>query len=120
MTGPATYVPLSPSYFLQSSQKYKNTQSNPFPLHRPGQEGPSFGPPPLPEGWIAQWDGIGRKYYFVQLATGASQWETPTQPAPTGPTPQATPQAGVEHPYGTPGEGQVQGGTDGERGIGVC
>lgn len=79
---------------------------------RPGQEGPSFGPPPLPEGWIAQWDGMGRKYYFVQLSTGDSQWETPTHAAPTGPTPQATPQ-GAEHPYGAPAP------QDGERGLGV-
>jgi hypothetical protein len=82
---------------------------------------------------------MGRKYYFVQLSTGASQWETPTQAAPTGPTPNATPQ-GTEHPYGTPAQ-QDQGelvtnpdgsqsvrmpdgslqpvGADGERGLGV-
>jgi hypothetical protein len=76
----------------------------------------------------------------VQLSTGASQWDTPTQAAPTGPTPQATPQGGLEHPYGTPGSGeqelniiQNQDGTQsirhadgtvepytGERGLGVC
>lgn len=50
---------------------------------------------------------MSKKYYFVQLSTGASQWETPTHAAPTGPTPQATPQGGVEHPYGTPGEPQI-------------
>ncbi|RDW83135.1 hypothetical protein BP5796_04626 [Coleophoma crateriformis] len=75
----------------------------------PGQEGPSFGPPQVPQGWIAQWDGVSRKYYFVQLATGESTWETPTQPAPAGPTPQATPQ-GVDHPHGLPEEGH-EGGT---------
>ena len=47
---------------------------------------------------------MSKKYYFVQLSTGASQWNTPTQAAPTGPTPQATPQGGLEHPYGTPGQ----------------
>ena len=47
---------------------------------------------------------MSKKYYFVQLSTGASQWDTPTQAAPTGPTPQATPQGGLEHPYGTPGQ----------------
>lgn len=85
--------------------------------HSPGQEGPSYAPPSLPEGWIAQWEGTSRKYYFVQLSTGASQWETPTHPAPTGPTPQATPQGGVEHPYGTPagGEGQVINNPDGSQ-----
>ena len=73
--------------------------------YSPGQEGPSYAPPPLPEGWIAQWD-------------------TPTAPAPTGPTPQATPQ-GTEHPYGTPGTEQNPGPqADGDRSlggnIGVC
>lgn len=129
MTGPATYVPLSfykphlsplcVTFLVHDHEKIiiKLTAS-----HRPGQEGPTFGPPPLPEGWIAQWDGMGKKYYFVQLATGKSQWDTPTQPAPTGPTPQATPQEGLEHPYGTPGEaasGGEGGAADGERGLGV-
>lgn len=77
--------------------------------HSPGQEGPSYEPPPnLPEGWIPQWDAVSKKYYYVQLSTGASQWETPTKPAPTGPTPQATPQQGLEHPYGHPGSGSSQ------------
>jgi hypothetical protein len=113
---PSFHFPISLLSLL--SHNLKLTYSS---LFRPGQEGPSFGPPPLPEGWIAQWDGMGRKYYFVQLATGTSQWETPTQPAPTGPTPQATPQEGLEHPYGTPGEGTKAGteGGDGERGLGV-
>ncbi|CAI4211547.1 unnamed protein product [Parascedosporium putredinis] len=60
--------------------------------------GPTYAPPPLPAGWIAQWDGASRKYYFVQLSTGDSQWETPTEAAPTG----VTPGPNVDHPYGTP------------------
>lgn len=67
----------------------------------PSAEGPTYGPPPLPAGWIAQWDGASKKYYFVQLATGVSQWDIPTEAAPTGTTP-AQPS---EHPYGTPGGG---------------
>lgn len=82
----------------------------------PGQEGPSYGPPPLPQGWIAQWDGDSKKYYFVQLSTGMSQWETPTQAAPTVGTPTQTP--GQEtSPFPQPG--QQQEGQDGERGLGV-
>lgn len=72
----------------------------------PGQEGPSQAPPALPEGWIAQWDGMSRKYYFVQLSSGVSQWDTPTQAAPTVPTPGATPQQQNEHPYGHPQDQQ--------------
>jgi hypothetical protein len=62
---------------------------------------------------------MSKKYYFVQLSTGASQWDTPTHPAPTGPTPQATPQ-GVEHPYGTPGQdigGEILDNADGTRSV---
>ena len=65
-------------------------------------EGPTFAPPHLPFGWIAQWDGNSKKYYFVQLATGVSQWETPTQAAPGG-----TPAQGAEHPYGVPGQQEL-------------
>lgn len=64
----------------------------------PNAEGPTFAPPHLPAGWIAQWDGASRKYYFVQLATGVSQWDIPTEAAQTGTTP-AQP---IDHPYGTP------------------
>jgi hypothetical protein len=102
MTGPATYVSLSHPFKASAPRRIPADGE-----YRPGQEGPSFAPPPLPEGWIAQWDGMSKKYYFVQLSTGASQWETPTHAAPTGPTPQATPQGGLEHPYGTPGQQQL-------------
>jgi hypothetical protein len=74
----------------QLAERQAQNQGNMHKLtenHRPGQEGPSFAPPPLPEGWIAQWDGMSKKYYFVQLSTGASQWDTPTHAAPTGPIP---------------------------------
>ena len=69
----------------------------------PGQEGPTFAPPQLPPGWIAQWDANSKKYYFVQLSTGVSQWEVPTDSAPVGGTPAST----TEHPYGVPGQPQL-------------
>jgi len=52
-------------------------------FHKP----PSYGPPSLPLGWIAQWDGTSEKYYFVHLGTGMSQWETPMHPANPAGTP---------------------------------
>lgn len=64
----------------------------------PNADGPTYGPPSLPAGWIAQWDGASRKYYFVQLATGVSQWDVPTQAVQTGNTPGQQ----VDHPYGAP------------------
>ncbi len=84
----------------------------------PGQEGPSFAPPNLPQGWIAQWDGMSKKYYFVQLSTGQSQWDTPTSPATDG-----HPGLG-ERSDSYPGEGALvdergPDGPQGERGLGV-
>ncbi|KAL2004816.1 hypothetical protein VTN00DRAFT_3089 [Thermoascus crustaceus] len=55
----------------------------------PDSAGPSSPPPPLPEGWLAQWEGISRKWYYVQRATGKSQWELPTEPVIL--TPSTTP-----------------------------
>jgi hypothetical protein len=72
----------------------------------PSTEGPTYAPPSLPAGWIAQWDGASRKYYFVQLATGVSQWEVPTQPVQTGNTP-----ANNGDPYAPPGSRPGQNGT---------
>ncbi|KAL1997330.1 hypothetical protein VTN49DRAFT_3932 [Thermomyces lanuginosus] len=48
--------------------------------------GPSSPPPPLPEGWLAQWEGVSRRWYFVQRVTGKTQWEVPTEPAPLSPS----------------------------------
>lgn len=84
-------------------------------MSTPAQEaqGPSFDPPQLPPGWIAQWDAASGKYYFVQLATGQSQWEVPTEAAP-----------GAPHGYPSPspeGQGKVDDGPTGDRagGLGV-
>jgi hypothetical protein len=63
----------------------------------PSAEGPTFAPPHPPPGWIAQWDGASRKYYYVQLSTGRSQWELPTEASDT-----STPGAEVPHPFGMP------------------
>lgn len=68
----------------------------------PATEGPTYEPPSLPPGWIAQWDGTSKKYYFVSISTGVSQWETPTQQAPGG-----TPAQTSEHPYGVPGHKEL-------------
>lgn len=70
----------------------------------PSASGPTFAPPTLPAGWIAQWDGSSKKYYYVQLSTGVSQWDTPTEAVQTG----NTPFHATEHPYGTPGQPQPE------------
>ncbi|KKZ63213.1 hypothetical protein EMCG_02418 [[Emmonsia] crescens] len=68
--------------------------------------GPSSPPPTLPEGWLAQWEGVSRKWYYVQRATGRSQWEIPTEPFI--PTPSSTPQSVASPgPYHPPRMGSV-------------
>ncbi|KAF1982169.1 hypothetical protein K402DRAFT_457478, partial [Aulographum hederae CBS 113979] len=87
--------------------------------------------PDLPTGWIAQWDSSSRKYYFVQISTGASTWDRPTdsRPASTAPTvsstlatPGSTPAHGTS-PYPQPHEGQGppdnMGGGESDRSLGV-
>ncbi|KAJ5963914.1 uncharacterized protein N7479_003790 [Penicillium vulpinum] len=53
--------------------------------------GPSSPPPQLPEGWLAQWEGVRRKWYYVQRTTGKSQWEIPTEPIVLTPSTTPTP-----------------------------
>ncbi|KAJ9502595.1 hypothetical protein LTR96_005716 [Exophiala xenobiotica] len=31
--------------------------------------------PQLPPGWIAQWDGTSQRWYYLEQATGRTQWE---------------------------------------------
>ncbi|PGH17712.1 hypothetical protein AJ80_04720 [Polytolypa hystricis UAMH7299] len=67
--------------------------------------GPSSPPPTLPEGWLAQWEGQSRKWYYVQRATGKSQWEIPTEPF--FPTPTSTPHSMASPgPFNAPQIGQ--------------
>ncbi|KAJ5373031.1 hypothetical protein N7517_005037 [Penicillium concentricum] len=56
--------------------------------------GPSSPPPQLPEGWLPQWEGVRRKWYYVQRTTGKSQWEIPTEPIVLTPSTTPTPGAG--------------------------
>jgi hypothetical protein len=53
---------------------------------------------------IAQWDAVSRRYYYVQLSTGVSQWEVPDKAAPTVPTPEHTPVQN-QSPYAQPSPG---------------
>lgn len=55
-----------------------------------------YGAPPLPPGWISQWDPNSQRYYYLEQATGRTQWDPPHQsfPPPGGP------------PMGAPGQGQ--------------
>lgn len=58
--------------------------SQPAISHTPSilaSQGPAS-PPPLPEGWIAHLDHNSGQYYYIHLATQATQWEFPKGPLP--------------------------------------
>ncbi|KAJ5183201.1 hypothetical protein N7492_000817 [Penicillium capsulatum] len=56
---------------------------------------PPPGPPPpsVPEGWKAQYDERYQTWFYVNIATGKSQWEAPEAPTsrPDGPPPSEPP-----------------------------
>ena len=77
--------------YSQPPSNYPNQQA-PFQAQPPSNPGG----PPLPPGWISQWDPNSQRYYFLEQATGRTQWEPPQQGGPGG--------------YGAPmGPGQGQG-----------
>ncbi|KAI0842896.1 hypothetical protein F5Y06DRAFT_75872 [Hypoxylon sp. FL0890] len=62
----------------QNGQQVQVVTHTPSPFQ--GQ-GPTS-PPPLPEGWIAHLDQNSGQYYYIHLATQATQWEFPKGPNP--------------------------------------
>ncbi|KAM3474578.1 hypothetical protein MY5147_004180 [Beauveria neobassiana] len=57
-------------------------------------------PPPLPEGWIAHLDQNSGQYYYIHVATQATQWEFPKGPNPI--QPEQTPLSPTASTYGNP------------------
>lgn len=57
-------------------------------------------PPPLPEGWIAHLDQNSGQYYYIHLATQATQWEFPKGPNPI--SHDVAPLSPVGSTYGNP------------------
>ncbi|KAL3470399.1 hypothetical protein BJX99DRAFT_267482 [Aspergillus californicus] len=57
------------------------------------------GPPPpsVPEGWTTQFDDTYKQWFFINLATGRSQWDHP-QSTPIATPPAATPSPALQAP----------------------
>ena len=60
----------------QSSHGVPSVTTTPAPVPTPAS------PPPLPEGWIAHLDQNSGQYYYIHLASQATQWEFPKGPNP--------------------------------------
>ncbi|KAL6232893.1 hypothetical protein BDW75DRAFT_11321 [Aspergillus navahoensis] len=66
---------------------------------------PPPGPPPpsVPEGWTTQYDDNYKQWFFVNLATGRSQWEPPqstSTPTPSTPAQAPVPASELTHSSG--------------------
>ncbi|KXH30187.1 WW domain-containing protein [Colletotrichum nymphaeae SA-01] len=83
-----------------------SSQPQNAPVTQTVQAPPSFqgagpsSPPPLPEGWIAHLDQNSGQYYYIHLASQATQWEFPKGPNPI--THEAAPLSPTASTYGNP------------------
>ncbi|KAI1390214.1 uncharacterized protein F4822DRAFT_437168 [Hypoxylon trugodes] len=83
-------------------QQQQNGQQAQVVTHTPSPfqgQGPTS-PPPLPEGWIAHLDQNSGQYYYIHLATQATQWEFPKGPNPIHH--EAAPLSPTASTYGNP------------------
>ncbi|KAL8870017.1 MAG: hypothetical protein Q9174_003836 [Haloplaca sp. 1 TL-2023] len=74
----------------------------------PPSHAPNTGGPPLPPGWIAQWDPNSPRYYYLEQATGRTQWDPPQAFHGSFAPPGAPPMSG--HGYDTHGAPGASGG----------
>ena len=98
--------------------------------HSYGGAPPPPGPPSepqLPPGWTKQWDQNAQRFYYIDPATGRSQWEPPATYGhggpPSGPPPsgygshdQSRGYDGAYGGQGAPGYGSAYGGSAGGQG----
>ncbi|KAL2180388.1 uncharacterized protein P884DRAFT_297067 [Thermothelomyces heterothallicus CBS 202.75] len=66
----------------QDNKLAPGQNGQPALTHTPSLLAAAQSPPPLPEGWIAHLDQNSGQYYYIHLATQATQWEFPTGPTP--------------------------------------
>jgi len=59
-----------------SPQPYQGYSTPPAAPSGPVYQPPP-GKPPIPAGWIPQWDNQYRRWYYVEQSSGRSQWEAP-------------------------------------------
>ncbi|KAI6093306.1 hypothetical protein F4821DRAFT_78672 [Hypoxylon rubiginosum] len=65
----------------QSGGGYPDRQQGYYSSPPPQPSGPTYAPPsdkpPIPAGWIPQFDQQYQRWYYYEEATGRSQWEAP-------------------------------------------
>ncbi|KAK0748185.1 hypothetical protein B0T21DRAFT_446963 [Apiosordaria backusii] len=68
--------------FANEAKPATAQNGQPALAHTPSLLAAASSPPPLPEGWIAHLDQNSGQYYYIHLATQATQWEFPKGPTP--------------------------------------
>lgn len=81
LASPALQHPGHPA-FANEPQPEQNGQGSQSSAPAPSVQQHPASPPPLPEGWIAHLDPNSGQYYYIHLATQATQWEFPKGPNP--------------------------------------
>ncbi|ODA82960.1 hypothetical protein RJ55_01469 [Drechmeria coniospora] len=82
LASPALQHPGHPA-FANDPRPEQDTSSSQLTASTPAPVAPSpLSPPPLPEGWMAHLDPNSGQYYYIHLASQATQWEFPKGPNP--------------------------------------
>lgn len=102
-----------PQYGQQSQYGQPSYDQQPYGSHAAAPSGPLSGPPGVAPGWTAQWDANSQRWYYLEQATGRTQWDPPPfQPAygaypSSGPGNVEPPNSyNRDAPHGTPYGGQ--------------
>lgn len=102
LASPALQHPGHPA-FANDPKPEAQQNGQPVLSHTPSVAAQAAGlasPPPLPEGWIAHLDQNSGQYYYIHLATQATQWEFPKGPNPIHH--EAAPLSPTASTYGNP------------------
>lgn len=86
--------------FANDPRPGSGQNGHPALQHTPSILSQAQSPPPLPEGWIAHLDQNSGQYYYIHLATQATQWEFPKGPNPI--QHEVAPLSPVGSTYGNP------------------
>jgi hypothetical protein len=85
------YPPQGQGYPPQGYPQHQPYGQAPTPV---GPPAPYGAPPPMPPGWTQQWDQNSQRWFYIEQATGRTQWDPPSH---LPPGPYAPPAAGA--PY---------------------
>ncbi|KAJ6446241.1 WW domain-containing protein [Purpureocillium lavendulum] len=99
VTSPALQHPGHPAFANDPRPESNGQTPQPAASPAPVTATPAS-PPPLPEGWIAHLDQNSGQYYYIHLASQATQWEFPKGPNPI--QHEQAPLSPVASTYGNP------------------